>query len=71
MTRNVGRLDRGLRATGAVASVAGAVAAPWAAWIRIALGLTGAYLLFTAAGGLCFGYALLGRSTCARVRDPR
>jgi hypothetical protein len=27
-------------------------------------GAMGAYLLFTALAGICFGYRLMGRSTC-------
>jgi len=65
MKRNVGTADRVLRLVGAVAMGICAVMAPLPLSIRLAgFGLGGAYLLFTSLAGTCFGYRLMGRSTC-------
>ncbi|MFT3706414.1 MAG: DUF2892 domain-containing protein [Archangium sp.] len=67
MTRNVGVLDRVMRAVVAVGSFGGALFAPWPLPIRIGVfGATGAYLLFSSVAGTCLGYRLMGRSTCPR-----
>lgn len=66
MTRNVGSFDRLLRLLAALALAAGAALAPWPLATRLlALGLPALYMLFTAARGLCFGYLLMGKSTCS------
>ncbi len=65
MKRNVGSLDRWFRGLGALAMLTCAVMAPLPLLVRIgALGVSGGYLLFTALAGTCFGYRLMGRSTC-------
>jgi hypothetical protein len=67
MKRNVGTVDRALRALGALALMIGSVAAPLPMPLaaRVALfGVMAAYLGFTALAGTCLGYALLGKSTC-------
>jgi hypothetical protein len=67
MKRNVGTVDRALRAVGAAALMIAAVAAPLPLPLpaRVALfGVMAAYLAFTALAGTCLGYALLGKSTC-------
>lgn len=63
--RNVGTIDRALRALGGSGFIAAAIFAPWPLWVRVfALGGTGVYLGFTALAGTCLGYRLMGRSTC-------
>jgi len=65
MTKNVGHWDRGLRAVATVALGTCAVMAPLPLPIRIVgFALAATYLLFTALAGTCFGYMLMGRSTC-------
>jgi Inner membrane protein YgaP-like, transmembrane domain len=65
MKKNVGNMDRVLRAVGGVAMVSCSVMAPLPLAARMAtFGAIGAYLLFTALAGTCFGYRLMGRSTC-------
>lgn len=65
MKRNVGGTDRMLRMGAGLAMLVCAVMAPLPAAVRIgAFGATGLYMLFTAVSGTCFGYRLLGRSTC-------
>jgi hypothetical protein len=66
MKRNVGRLDRLVRVLAAVALFGCAVGAPLPIATRLAaFALPGVYVLFSALAGTCFGYALLGKSTCA------
>lgn len=63
--RNVGTLDRALRAIIALACVATAVASPLALPLRIGVfGGLALYLAITALAGTCLGYRLMGRSTC-------
>lgn len=70
MKRNVGTADRVARAVGALGMAAGALATPLPATVRLlALALPAAYLLFTALAGTCFGYSLMGKSTCAIPRS--
>jgi hypothetical protein len=67
MKRNVGTVDRAVRAVGAAALMIGGVAAPLPLPLpaRVALfGAMAAYLAFTALAGTCLGYGLLGKSTC-------
>ena len=67
LRRNVGVLDRSLRAMGAAASLACAVWAPLSLTVRLVVfGATGIYLLLSALAGSCVGYTLLWRSTCPR-----
>jgi hypothetical protein len=66
MKRNVGLFDRALRALGAAGFATCSVMAPLPVEVRLPLfGGLAFYLGFTALAGLCFGYALTGRSTCA------
>jgi len=64
MKKNVGSIDRAARALGAMGAVVGAFVAPVEMAVRVGLGATGVYLLFTALAGTCLGYRLIGRSTC-------
>lgn len=65
MTRNVGSGDRIARGLAALALLTCTVAAPLPLPTRlIAFGLSGVYLLFSALAGTCFGYRLMGKSTC-------
>ncbi|NUP07185.1 MAG: DUF2892 domain-containing protein [Polyangiaceae bacterium] len=64
MLKNVGSMDRALRGFGAAAMVACSLLLPLHLGLRVALGLTGIYLVFTALAGTCVGYRLMGRSTC-------
>jgi hypothetical protein len=62
---NVAGWDRVLRALGALAMVGGAVFAPLPLEVRVpAFGALAGYLVFSALAGTCFGYRLMGRSTC-------
>jgi hypothetical protein len=71
MTKNVGSVDRVLRLLGALGAVICAVVAPLPVAVRVGVfGLLAAYMLFSAAAGTCFGYRLMGRSTCPAAR-PR
>jgi hypothetical protein len=65
MKKNVGGIERAMRGfAGAVMLSAGLWAPlPWAVRL-VGLGAMGAYMLFTAVAGTCFGYRLMGRSTC-------
>jgi hypothetical protein len=66
MKKNVGNGDRIVRALGGAALLFCAYLAPLPLSIRLgAFGLMGTYLVFTALGGACLGYALMGKSTCA------
>lgn len=65
MKRNVGSFDRLLRALGAMALLTCSALAPLPLLIRIAtFGVMGCYMLFTALAGSCFGYRLMGKTTC-------
>ncbi|MCY1019793.1 YgaP family membrane protein [Pyxidicoccus sp. MSG2] len=64
MTRNVGNVDRTLRAVAAVGLGVCAVAAPVDGWMRGLMAAQGLYFLGTALAGTCLGYRLMGRSTC-------
>jgi hypothetical protein len=71
MQRNVGKSDRIVRAIGGLAMALCAVQAPFPPLFRVAVfGGMGTYLLFTAVWGTCFGYRLLGRSTCPSKLSP-
>jgi len=64
MARNVGNLDRMLRAVAAVGLGVCAVVAPVDGWIRGVMVAQGLYFLGTALAGSCLGYRMMGRSTC-------
>lgn len=64
MTKNLGMIDRALRAAGAVALGIAAFSVPAQAAVRLGLAGLGGYLLLTALAGTCLGYRLMGRSTC-------
>jgi len=65
MKLNIGTPDRIVRALVGLAMLSCSVMAPLPLVIRVGvLGLIGGYVLFTALAGTCFGYALLGKSTC-------
>lgn len=53
----------------------GSVFAPLSLTVRVlALGMGGAYMLWSALAGTCLGYRLMGVSTCPidkRLGDPR
>jgi hypothetical protein len=69
MKRNVGTGDRVTRGLGALGMFACAVAAPLPLGVRLgAFTLPAVYLLFTAIAGTCFGYSLMGKSTCPTSR---
>jgi hypothetical protein len=66
MARNVGNSDRIFRVIGALPLLVCAFLAPLPLTARLAaFALPGGYLLFTALSGVCFGYLLMGESTCA------
>jgi hypothetical protein len=70
MKRNVGTADRVARAIGALGLFTCAVMAPLPLDLRLAaFSLPAAYLLFTAVAGTCFGYRLMGKSTCAATQS--
>jgi hypothetical protein len=69
MKRNVGTLDRLVRVLAAVGLLGCAVGTPLPIATRLAaFALPGVYMLFSALAGTCFGYAVLGKSTCAAPR---
>jgi hypothetical protein len=65
MKHNVGTSDRIARVLVGLAMLACSVLLPLPLVVRVAvLGATGGYLVVSALVGSCFGYALIGRSTC-------
>lgn len=64
MKKNLGSMDRTARGLAALGMVLGASLAPVELAVRVGLGATGAYVLFTALAGTCLGYRLMGLSTC-------
>lgn len=65
MTKNVGLVDRALRAVAAISMGLCAVLAPLPVVVRVPLfAALGAYMLWTSLSGTCLGYRLMGRSTC-------
>lgn len=65
MKKNLGNRDRALRVLAALLATTCAFMAPLPLLTRaLAFGGMGAYLLFTALAGTCFGYMLMGKSTC-------
>jgi hypothetical protein len=64
-TRNVGRIDRTLRALAVIPLATCAALAPLPLWLRlVAFVPPGLYFCYSALAGTCFGYALMGKSTC-------
>lgn len=69
MKRNVGTVDRIVRALAGLALLGCSAIAPLPWILRAgAIGVPGCYLLLTAIAGSCAGYALLGKSTCEGPR---
>lgn len=65
MTRNVGTVDRALRALGALSMGVLAFVLPLPVAVRVPVfAALGAYMLWTSLSGTCLGYRLMGRSTC-------
>ncbi|QSQ22926.1 DUF2892 domain-containing protein [Pyxidicoccus parkwayensis] len=64
MARNVGKVDRVLRAVAAVGLGVCAVVAPVDGWVRGLMVAQGLYFLGTSLAGSCLGYRLMGKSTC-------
>lgn len=65
MKRNVGSVDRWLRAFAGVALAALVLVVPMPLALQVLGVAQGGYLVLTALAGYCVGYRLLGRSTCA------
>ena len=66
MSRNVGTKDRRWRLISAAPLLMCSVMAPLPLSLRlVAFALPAAYLVLTALAGVCPGYKVLGRSTCA------
>jgi hypothetical protein len=68
MKKNVGSIDRAARGLGAIALIVCAFLAPVLLEVRAVMGVMGAYWVFTAFAGTCFGYRLMGLSTCPAER---
>ena len=71
MRRNVGTLDRTVRALAALGFGVCAVLAPFPLLVRVGVfGLSAVYFTFSALAGTCFGYRMLGKTTCP-LETPR
>lgn len=65
MSRNVGNIDRALRALVGLLALAGAFALGWfSGWMVWAAAVVGVIMLGTAAVGFCPLYRLVGINTC-------
>ncbi|AZL60056.1 DUF2892 domain-containing protein [Tabrizicola piscis] len=65
MTRNMGSIDRGLRALVGLALLAGAFLLGWfGGWMVWAAAAVGVIMLATAAMGNCPAYSIVGIKTC-------
>lgn len=65
MKRNVGTWDRVLRVLTGMALLAGVFMTPVPVPVRVLVfGGMGVYLVITAVSGICFGYSIMGKSTC-------
>lgn len=65
MSRNVGNVDRALRALVGILALAGAFVLGWfSGWMVWAAAVVGVIMLGTAAVGFCPLYRLIGLSTC-------
>ena len=70
MKQNVASWDRALRAIAGAGMIVGSIFAPLPILVRVlVLGGGGLYMLETALVGTCFGYKMLGISTCPA--DPK
>lgn len=64
MTRNMGSIDRGLRALVGLLALAGAFGLGWfSGWMVWAAAVIGVIMLVTAAVGMCPMYRLVGINT--------
>jgi hypothetical protein len=68
MNKNVGPIDRMIRAVVALTALIAGLVAPVPMAARVGLGGSGVYLLLTALAGTCLGYRLMGLSTCPTAR---
>ncbi len=65
MSRNVGNVDRALRALVGILALAGAFVLGWfSGWMVWAAAVVGVIMLGTAAVGFCPLYRLIGLNTC-------
>jgi membrane protein YdbS with pleckstrin-like domain len=65
MTKNVGTVDRAMRALVGILALAGAFALGWfSGWMVWAAAVVGVIMLVTAAVGMCPIYRLVGINTC-------
>lgn len=65
MTKNMGTIDRGLRAIVGLLALAGAFVLGWfSGWMVWAAAVVGVVMLVTAAVGNCPVYSLIGVKTC-------
>jgi hypothetical protein len=64
MRKNLAGWDRGLRSFAAAVMLVAAFGAPVSAALRSLLAGGALYLVFSALAGTCFGYRLMGKSTC-------
>lgn len=65
MTKNMGAIDRGLRALVGILALAGAFGLGWfSGWMVWAAAAVGVIMLVTAAVGMCPLYRLVGINTC-------
>jgi ABC-type transport system involved in cytochrome bd biosynthesis fused ATPase/permease subunit len=65
MTKNMGSVDRVLRALVGILALAGAFALGWfSGWMVWAAAVVGVIMLVTAAVGMCPIYRLVGINTC-------
>jgi len=71
MIKNLGSVDRALRLLAAAGLAACAAAGPFSWGVRLGVfGLNALYLLWSALAGSCFGYRLMGKSTCPASGHP-
>jgi hypothetical protein len=65
MTKNMGSLDRALRALVGILALAGAFSLGWfSGWMVWAAAVVGVIMLVTAVVGMCPLYRLVGINTC-------
>lgn len=64
MRKNLAGWDRGLRSLAAALMLVAAFEAPVSVTSRSLLVGSALYLLYSALAGTCFGYRLMGKSTC-------
>ena len=69
MKKNVGAVERWFRGFTGLALLVCSGIGPFPLVVRLTVfGAMGSYLLFTAVAGTCFGYRLMGLSTCRLER---